>query len=167
MAFADHSIRAPLRDSVRVLGLYIRAQLLIAIILMALYAIGFAAARVPLWPLIAIVGGFSSFIPRVGSLIPLIVAILASVIAEHSLMWLLITLGVWVLIQAIEGFVLAPRLFGRPLGLKPLPVFFALLAGSLLFGPIGLLLAVPVLAVAAVWWRFFRAGKANARDRAT
>jgi predicted PurR-regulated permease PerM len=156
MGFADHPINEPLRDSVRVLGLYVRAQLLIVIILMVLYAIGFAAARVPLWPLIAIVGGFSYLIPRVGSLIPLILAILTSVIAEHTMTYLLITLGVWVAIQAVEGFVVTPRLFGKPLGLKPLPVFVALLAGSMLFGPLGLFLAVPVLAVAAVWWRFFK-----------
>jgi predicted PurR-regulated permease PerM len=45
---------------------------------------------------------------------------------------------------------------GRPLGLRPLLVFVALLAGSFLFGPIGFLLAVPILAVGNVFWRYFR-----------
>ena len=68
----------------------------------------------------------------------------------------LIVLGLWLLIQGIEFFVLLPRLISRPLGLKELPVFAALLLGSLVFGPIGLLLAVPVLAIGLVFWRHFR-----------
>jgi predicted PurR-regulated permease PerM len=58
-------------------------------------------------------------------------------------------------------FVLVPRLIGRPLGLRELPVLAALLVGSLVFGPIGLLLAVPVLAVGMVFWRHWRRGSAS------
>jgi predicted PurR-regulated permease PerM len=61
-----------------------------------------------------------------------------------------------VIIQGIEGFYLTPKLLGRPLGLRPLLVFVALLVGSFFFGPIGFLLAVPALAVAGVFWRYFR-----------
>src|SRR5205823_2542888 len=50
-----------------------------------------------------------------------------------------------------------PVLLGRPLGLRALPVFLALLAGSFLFRPVGFVLAVPVLAVANVFWPYFRA----------
>jgi predicted PurR-regulated permease PerM len=60
-----------------------------------------------------------------------------------------------VLIQGLEGFVIAPQLLSKPLGLRPWPVFLALLAGSFFFGPIGFFLAVPILAVGAVFWRYF------------
>lgn len=146
----------PIRESFRVLGLYIRAQFLIAAILAALYAIGFGVAHVPLWPVIAIIGGLSTFVPRVGSLIPLGLAALANLIGDHNWTHLAIAFGAWVIIQALEGFFITPRLLSKPLGLKPLPVFLALLAGSFLFGPIGVLIAVPVLAVAGVFWRYLR-----------
>jgi predicted PurR-regulated permease PerM len=69
---------------------------------------------------------------------------------------LAIAFGAWLVVQAVEGFVLQPLLFSKPLGLRALPVFLALLAGSFFFGPVGIVLAVPVLAVANVFWRYFR-----------
>ena len=146
----------PIRESFRVLGLYIRAQFLIAAILAALYAIGFGIARVPLWPVIAIIGGVSTLIPRVGSLIPLALAVIANLIGDRNWTHMAIAFGAWVVIQALEGFFITPRLLSKPLGLRPLPVFLALLAGSFLFGPVGLLVAVPVLAVAGVFWRYLK-----------
>ncbi len=146
----------PFRESVRVLGIYLRAQIVIAVIITVLYAIGFFIAHVPVWPLIAILGGISSLIPRFGSLIALVLVAIAMIPAYHDLTRLLIAFGTWVIVQGLEGFVLQPVLLSKPLGLKALPVFLALLAGGMFFGPIGLLLAVPVLAVANVFWRYFR-----------
>jgi predicted PurR-regulated permease PerM len=146
----------PVRESLRVLGMYIRAQVLIAIILTALYAIGFAIARVPFWPLIAVAGGLTSLIPRFGALVPLALAALANLLGDRNITHLVTAFAAWVVIQILEAFLIAPRLLSKPLGLRPLPVFLALLAGSFFFGPIGFLLAVPVLAVAAVFWRYFR-----------
>ena len=146
----------PVRESVYVLGRYVRAQILIAAILTVLYAIAFAIARVPLWWAIALLGGLTSFIPRVGSLFPLAFAAAAIGWVDWNLTHFLVAFGSWVVIQALEGFFITPRLLSKPLGLRPLPVFVALIAGSILFGPLGLLLAVPLLAVAAVFYRHFR-----------
>ncbi len=146
----------PFRDSALVLGRYVKAQILIALILTVLYAIGFAIARVPLWPIIAVLGGLAFFIPRVGSLIPLALAAATIGWVDWNLEHFLIAFAAWILIQALEGFFITPKLLSKPLGLRPLPVFLALLAGSFLFGPLGLFLAVPVLAVAAVFYRYFR-----------
>lgn len=151
-----HRVEDPVRESFRVLGLYIRAQFLIAGILTILYAIGFAIARVPFWPVIAIIGGLSTLIPRVGSLIPLGLAALANLLGDRNWTHLAIAFGAWIIIQGLEGFFITPRLLSKPLGLKPLPVFLALLAGSFFFGPIGLLVAVPILAVAGVFWRYMK-----------
>jgi predicted PurR-regulated permease PerM len=59
-------------------------------------------------------------------------------------------------ILLFDEFYLTPRLLSKPLGLRPLPVFLALIAGSFFFGPIGFILAVPAVAIAAVFWRYFR-----------
>lgn len=149
------TIVEPFGQSLRVLGLYVRAQILIGILLAVLYAVGFGLAHVPLWPVIAVVGGLTSVIPRFGSLVPLGLALLTSLWIGRSMWDVLIALAAWVLIQALEGFFITPRLLSKPLGLKPLPVFLAVLAGSFLFGPVGLLLAVPVLAIGLVFWRYF------------
>ena len=149
-------VREPFRESFRVLGIYLRAQIVIAAAVTVLYAIGFAIARCPLWPLIALIGGFSSLIPRFGSLIPLALLAIAMLVAQRDLTHLLIAFGTWIVVQAVEGFILQPIFLSKPLGLKAIPVFLALLLGSFFFGPIGFLLAVPVLAVANVFWRYFR-----------
>jgi predicted PurR-regulated permease PerM len=152
MASSDN----PFRQSARVLLLYIRAQLIVAVVDTVLYAIGFAIAQVPLWPVLALIGGLCSFIPSVGSLIPLSLVAIAMLLGHRGWTALAIAFGAWLLVQAVEGFVLQPLLFSKPLGLRALPVFLALLAGSFFFGPIGVILAVPVLAVANVFWRYFR-----------
>jgi predicted PurR-regulated permease PerM len=146
----------PFRQSVRVLGLFVRSQLIIAGIDTVLYAAGFAIVHVPFWPLFALVGGICSFIPGIGSLIPLTLVGVTMLLADRGWTNLAIAFGTWLVVQVLEGFVLQPVLLSKPLGLRTLPVFLALFAGSLLLGPIGFVLAVPVLAVANVFWRYFR-----------
>ncbi|HEX4169356.1 MAG TPA: AI-2E family transporter [Bryobacteraceae bacterium] len=148
--------RNPFRDSAYVLGRYVRAQLLIAVILMLLYGVGFGIAKVPLWPAIAVLGGLANFIPRIGSLVPLALAAVTIGWVDWNLERFLIAFAAWLVIQVLEGFFITPRLLSKPLGLRPLPVFVALLAGSFLFGPLGLFLAVPILAVAAVFYRYWQ-----------
>ena len=150
------SWRQPVVQSVRVLGLFVRAKILIAVIQTILFAIGFAFARVPLWPLIAIAGGLASFIPRIGVLVPLVLVAIADLFGGVDLLHWTYAFGVWFVILLFDEFYLTPRLLSKPLGLRPLPVFLALIAGSFFFGPIGFILAVPVLAIAAVFWRYFR-----------
>ncbi len=145
----------PVRDSFRVLGIYIRGQFLLCLILGVLYSIAFWAINVPYWYVIGPLGGVAAVIPRIGSLLPLGMAVVA--VGFHApLKSDLLVLGLWLLIQAIEFLVLIPRLISRPLGLKEWPVLLALLLGSLIFGPLGLVLAVPVLAIGLVFWRHFR-----------
>jgi putative heme transporter len=146
----------PFRESVRVLGIYAKAQIIIVIVDTVLYAIGFAIAHMPFWYVVAVLAGACTIIPRIGSLIGLAIAGVVGFFGDLTLMQLLIVFADWVIVQGIEGFYLAPKLMGRPLGLRPLLVFVALLAGSFLFGPIGFFLAVPILAVGNVFWRYFR-----------
>ena len=154
-------LRKPIRDSVRVLGLYVRGRLLLCLLLTVLYGVGFWAIHVPYWFVIGPLGGFTSLIPSVGSLISLGLAAVAFLSVEAPVGSYLLLLGVWLLVLAIEIFVLVPRLIGRPLGRTEMPVLAALLLGSLLFGPIGLLLAVPLLAVGMVFWRHWRQVRAK------
>jgi predicted PurR-regulated permease PerM len=151
------NVRKPIRESFRLLGVYVRGQFLLCLALSVLYTLAFWAFQVPYWYLIGALSGFASVIPGVGSLFPLGFAAVALALAESPVNRYLLLLGAWLVILCIEYFVLLPRLIGRPLGLKELPVLAALLLGSLVFGPIGLLVAVPVLAIGTVFWRHLRA----------
>ena len=156
LSLIPRTVGSPLRESVRVLGLYLRAQLVIALILSVLYAIGFAIAGVPWWPLIAVLGGLTSVIPHVGGLIPLALAVIADLLAGRDLTHFAVTFGAWLFIEVLEGFVITPRLLSKPLGLRPLLVFVAVIAASFLFGPLGFVFALPALAVIMVFWRYFQ-----------
>jgi predicted PurR-regulated permease PerM len=149
--------QGPVRESFRALGVYVRGQTLVCLILSVLYALVFWLQHVPYWHVIGVVGGMACVIPRIGSLVPLGLAVLALDFTDAPVSRYLILLAAWLAIQCLEFLVLLPRLISRPLGLKELPVLAALLLGSLVFGPISLILAVPVLAVGLVLWRHFRA----------
>ena len=146
----------PFSASLRVLWLFLRASALIFACQLILYLVGFAVAKLPLWALMAFLCSLLGLIPRIGGLLGIGFVLLFSWIAGADLLHLGIAGGVWVVVQAVEGFWLTPRLLGKPLGLRPLTVFIVVIVGSFAFGPLGLLLAVPVLAIALVWIRYFR-----------
>jgi len=146
---------SPVRESFHVLGIYMRGQFLLCLILAVLYSIAFWAVTVPYWYVIGPLGGLAAVIPRIGSLLSLGMAIVA-IDFRSPVQRYLVILGVWLVIQVIEFAVLIPRLISKPLGLKEWPVILALLLGSLVFGPLGLVFAVPALAIGLVFWRHFR-----------
>jgi len=152
-----------LRETVRVLGVYVRGQLLIALIVTGLYAAGWEIAGVPWWLAMALLCGLLHLVPKIGSIIALFATLFVTWVSQAATWQLIVILAIWFLIQALEGFVLTPRILGRPLGLRPWAVFAAVLIGSLAFGPIGFLLAVPALAVAAVFWRHFQRRRIHLR----
>jgi predicted PurR-regulated permease PerM len=140
-------------DVGRTLSGYVAGQLKVAAILACLYSIGYAIAGVPFWPVLGVISGAVNLIPVVGSLIG--VALTAYVVLlNDGTMWNYIgVLITFVVVQGLEGFWITPRVVGHRVGLSPLYVFIAVLVGGAMFGPIGILLAVPVLAVLAVLWR--------------
>jgi predicted PurR-regulated permease PerM len=148
------------REIGQTIGGWLVGQAKIAFILMGIYAAGFSLSGVPWWPLVAVFGGLMQFVPIVGSLITLLIAALAVALAEGELYHYLGVLITFVVAQGLEGFYLTPRILGRQTKLSPWMVFLGILFGGMLFGPLGLVLAVPALAVAAVFWRRARAGQA-------
>jgi predicted PurR-regulated permease PerM len=145
-----------LREIGVTLWVYVRGQILISLVMSALYAVGFALLGVPFWPLVALFSGFLNLIPAVGGVVSMLIAPLLTWIFRGELWRVLGVLGVCVAVQAIEGFYLTPKIHGLRLSLSPLAVFAVLLIGGALFGFAGLLFAVPALAVAAVIWKYFK-----------
>ena len=134
----------------RKLAGFIRGQLSVAFILGVLYAAALTIAGLKYGLLIGFGAGVLSIIPLVGSVVGLVVGVIAAWVQSGEWSFVLIVAGIFLVGQLIEGNILTPRLVGGSVGLHPLWVFFALMAGGSLFGILGMLLAVPVAAVAGV-----------------
>lgn len=140
----------------RILQSYVLGQLMIAIIMGGLYAVGFAALQVPAWAGIAALSGFLNVIPYAGTAFGIVLAT-GFTFASGASWWSVIgVLGVFTIVQCVEGYYLTPRILGGRLSLHPMAVFLGLLIGGKLFGFLGVLLAVPVIAVTQVFLKFMR-----------
>lgn len=134
-----------------VLGQFVHGQLTVMAILATLYAVGYSIVQVPLAVPISVLAGLLSFIPYVGSGLALVFGLL--MVLLHFTGWgqVLGVVGVYALVQALEGFVITPRIVGGKLGLSPVWVLFSLLAFGELFGFVGVMLALPASAVIKVF----------------
>jgi predicted PurR-regulated permease PerM len=140
----------------RILESFVRGQLLIAVCMAVLYAVGFALFRVPAWAGIAAIAGLLNAIPYVGTALGLLLAT-GFTLADGGGLWRILgVVSVFVVVQSIEGYLLTPRILGSRLNLHPMAVFLGLLIGGKLFGLLGVILAIPTIAVTKVFLMFFR-----------
>jgi predicted PurR-regulated permease PerM len=142
------------RESDETLGGFLRGQLSVMIVLGVLYAIGLFAIGLDVGPLIGIVAGLISFVPYLGAITGVLMGAIAAFAQYHDWMHVVGVLVVFGVGHVIEGYVLVPRLVGEKIGLHPLAVIFAILAGGELFGFLGVLLALPIASVAMVVLRY-------------
>ena len=137
-------------ESDRVLGAFFRGQLLVMLCLAIVYSIGLSLMGLDLGILIGMLAGLVSFVPYLGFIVGIVVASLAALMQFHELTPLLYVAMVFGVGQLLEAMILTPMLVGDRIGLHPVAVMFAVLAGGQLFGFFGVLLALPVAAVIAV-----------------
>ena len=138
------------RESNDVLGAFMRGQLLVMFALGVIYTTGLWIVGLDLALLIGMLAGLVSFVPYLGLIVGVLVAGLASVLQTQGvgdLPWVAL---VFVVGQLLEGMVLTPRLVGERIGLHPVAVIFAVMAGGQLYGFFGILLALPAAAVVMV-----------------
>jgi predicted PurR-regulated permease PerM len=135
----------------RVLSDFVRGQLTVMGIMATLYAVGYTLIGVPLAVPIALLAGFLTFIPYVGSGVALLFGLLMVVLHFSGFGQLLAVVAMYVVIQILDGFLITPRVVGGKLGLSPVWVLFALMAFGQLFGFVGVMLALPASAVIKVF----------------
>lgn len=129
------------------LGLFFRGQLLVIFALIVVYSLGLMLAGIKYSLLIGMTAGLLSIIPYLGGIIGLLLAALAAIFQTQEITSLIKVAIVFGVGNIMEGMVLTPLLIGDKLGLHPVVVIFALLAGGQLFGFVGILLALPITAV--------------------
>ncbi|MCW9013329.1 MAG: AI-2E family transporter [Gammaproteobacteria bacterium] len=140
-------------ESDDVLAAFLRGQFMVMIALGTIYSLGLWFIDLKLALLIGMLAGLVSFVPYLGFIVGIVAASIAMLLQTHELLNLLPVFIVFGIGQALEGMILTPLLVGDRIGLHPVAVIFAVLAGGQLFGFVGILLALPVAAVLAVLLR--------------
>ena len=142
------------RESSDVLGGFLRGQFLVMVILGAMYGVGLWLVGLELGLLIGIIAGLFTFIPYVGPATGIILGLIAALVQFGDWQHLAGVAVVFGLGQLVESYWLTPKLVGDRIGLHPVAVIFAVMAGGVLFGFVGMLIALPAAAVGNVLLRF-------------
>jgi putative heme transporter len=124
---------------------YVRATFLVALVDAVGIGTGLAIMGVPLALPLASLVFLGAFIPLVGAVVAGFLAVVVALLAK-GLVYALITLGLIIAVQQLEGHVLQPLVMGRAVSVHPLAVVLAIAAGAVLAGIVGALLAVPTVA---------------------
>ena len=152
----DHydTVRRLASESDAVLGGFLRGQLMVMLILGVLYAVGLWAVGLNLGVLIGVVAGLLTFVPYLGPAAIVVFGGIAALVQFGDWQHLAGVAVVFTVGQVIESYWLTPKLVGDRIGLHPMAVIFAVMAGGTLFGFLGMLLALPVAAVVNVLLRY-------------
>ena len=142
------------KESSEVLGGFLRGQFLVMVILGVMYGIGLWAVGLDLGILIGIIAGLLTFVPYLGPASGVVLGVLAALMQYGDWKHIAGVLAVFGVGQLIESYWLTPKLVGDRIGLHPVAVVFAVLAGGQLFGFLGMLLALPMAAVVNVLLRY-------------
>lgn len=146
----EKTIVVIVKESDEVLGAFFRGQMLVMFTLSVVYTIGLMLVGLDTALLIGGISGMVSFVPYLGFIVGIVVAGVAALMQFQDIMPLFYVAVVFLTGQMLEGMLLTPWLVGDKIGLHPVAVIFAILAGGQLFGFVGILLALPVAAIVAV-----------------
>ena len=140
-----------------VLGAFVKGQFLVMILLGIVYAVGLQLIGLDVGLIIGMIAGLASIIPYLGFAVGIVAAVIATLL-QFGVDWmqLALVLVVFMIGQGVEGYVLQPFLLGDKIGLSPVAVVFAVLAGAQLAGFLGMLISLPVAAVIVVLLRHAR-----------
>lgn len=136
-----------------VLGAFLRGQMLVIFALAIIYSVGLWLVGLDLALLIGSMTGILTIVPFLGVIVGFITAVIATLIQFHDWLHMGYVAIVFTVAYALESMVLTPLLVGDRIGLHPVAVIFAVLAGGHLFGIVGVLIALPVAAIVMVLLR--------------
>jgi predicted PurR-regulated permease PerM len=139
-----------------VLAEFLRGQLTVIVLMSIFYSVGLKLAGLDMALPIGMLAGVLGFVPYLGVGLGVVLAVISGLLEFNSLSQLIPVLVVFSLGQLLENMWLTPVLVGDRIGLHPVAVIFALLAGGELFGFSGVLLALPASAAIAVALRHAR-----------
>lgn len=142
------------RESDSVLGGFLRGQLSVMLALGTIYWLGLWMVGIDLALLIGMIAGLVSFIPYLGAIVGVGIGLIAALVQYGDWAHVILVCVVFGVGQMLEGMALTPWLVGDRIGMHPVAVIFAVMAGGQVFGFIGVLVALPVAAVVMVLLRY-------------
>ena len=147
-----------IREFFHLVVMFFRGQLLISLFQGILFSIGFSLVGLEYGIILGLILGFLNIVPFLGSMVGLSVCLPLAWFQDGGGMNLVVlTLAVFVLVQAIEGYLLTPKIMGDRTGLNPLTIIIAIFFwGAALDGILGMILAIPLTAFLVVFWRLAR-----------
>ena len=146
---------------------FFRGQVLVAMCDGALYAIGFLLIGLPYAVLLGVMATVLTMIPFLGAIATCVAALLLALVQYGDWKHPLLVLGVFGVVQTLEGLIISPKILGDRVGLHPLTIIIAVMVGTTLLGGIlGGILAIPLTAaLRVVMFRYV--WKADAATRAS
>ncbi|MCP4230567.1 MAG: AI-2E family transporter [bacterium] len=134
-----------------VIGGYLRGQSTVVVMEATFMSIALTAIGIENALLLGIFAGLCNIIPYVGYVLALVPVIVVGLFSpENALLKTGLAVGVFVVIQFIDGNIIAPRILGKQVGVHPVMVMIGILAGAKFFGILGVILAVPTMGVVRV-----------------
>jgi predicted PurR-regulated permease PerM len=143
------------REFIGIIVAFFRGQLLIGFIMGVLLAIGFTIAGLQFGVVYGLLAGLLNIIPYLGTVIGLSAVIPTAYFqADGGFLTVGLCLGVFVIVQIIEGYLLTPRIMGKQTGLHPVTIIIAIFFwGTALNGLLGMVMAIPLTAFLVTVWR--------------
>jgi len=129
---------------------FVRGQLTVGVILSALYALGLGIVGLDLWFLLAVISGFGNIIPYFGFIVGVTLSSVIAIFSGEGFSGVAQVWLVFIIVQVLEGTLITPRIIGDKVGLSPLVIILAIVAGGQIFGFLGIILAVPLAAALRV-----------------
>lgn len=143
----------------KVLSTFLRGQLTVMLALGLIYGVGLSLIGVNFSALLGATAGLLSIVPYLGTIVGVTASVFVAYVQFHHWTPVIEVLVLFGVGNLIEGMILTPLLIGDKLGLHPVAVIFAVLAGGRLLGFTGVLIALPVAAILVVIFREFRGEK--------
>lgn len=162
LSFIPEKIREDIaflaEEFARIMVAFFRGQILIGLIMGIFMAIGFSIVNLKFGAFLGIMIGLLNIIPYLGSILGLLTVLpLAFIQDGGGLLLLLSVLGIFIIVQLLESYVLTPKIMGRSTGLHPLAIIISIFFwGKALNGILGMILAIPLTAFFVVTWRLIR-----------
>ncbi len=138
------STLAVFREYDRLLGEYLRGQLLVALFVGVATGIGFWIVGFPNSVLLGVIAGVFNIVPYLGLIVSLVPALILAIVTPPLWLSLIKVAGVFFTVQSLDGYVLSPNIVGERVGLHPVWVMLAIIGFGTFFGFLGLLIALPL-----------------------
>ncbi|MEM8594499.1 MAG: AI-2E family transporter [Pseudomonadota bacterium] len=150
-----HTVVQVSKECDEVLSSFFRGQFIVMLSLALFYSVCLGVMGIELALLIGTIAGLANIIPYMGFVVGIVSALIAAWMQFHAIPPLMYVAIIFAVGQLLEGMLLTPLLVGDKIGLHPVSVIFALMAGAQLGGFFGLLIALPVAAILMVLVRYF------------